>query len=57
MGVIKIKSHKNRKNHLFQIAIDDYTNKIPPLNNCVKDASELKEILIRDYSKISLKTI
>lgn len=49
MGVTKRKDHKNRKNYLFQIAIDEYTNKIPPLNNCVKDASELKDVLINDY--------
>ena len=43
------KDHQRGKNYLLVIAIDKYTNKIPTLNNCVKDAKSLRKTLTTDY--------
>ncbi len=39
-----------RTNHLLLIGIDDYSNGIPKLNNAVRDAIAVKEILLKKYN-------
>ena len=42
-------THKIRTNHLLVIAIDEYENGIQDLNNAVRDAEAVKEILWKSY--------
>ena len=42
-------THTMRTNHLLIIAIDDYQNGIQDLNNAVRDAEAVKEILWKSY--------
>lgn len=43
------KTHKMRKNHLLIIAIDKYKNGIQNLNNAVRDAEAVKNLLWESY--------
>lgn len=44
-------------NHLLIIGIDNYSNKVPALNNAVKDAMALKDVLQKEYLFPKEKTI